>query len=81
MCWRPRSRPTSCEYNLFTPQLNVSYTPDVFGLTRRTVESSDAQTDAARYQMLATYTTLVNNVVATAVQEASTQAQIDATSG
>src|SRR5580658_183283 len=27
------------QYNLFTPQLNVSYVPDVFGLTRRTVES------------------------------------------
>ena len=45
--------------------------PDVFGLTRRTVELAEAQADAARYQMLAAYTTLVNNVVATAVQEAS----------
>ena len=26
-------------YNLFTPQVSVSYVPDVFGLTRRTVES------------------------------------------
>ena len=26
-------------YNLFTPQLSVSYVPDVFGLNRRTVES------------------------------------------
>jgi len=67
------------QYSLFTPQLNVSYVPDVFGLTRRTVESYEAQADAARYQMLATYTTLVNNVVATAVEVASTQAQIDAT--
>ena len=61
------------QYDLFTPQLNVSYMPDVFGLTRRTVESLDAQAQAARYQMIATYTTLVNNVVATAIQEASTQ--------
>ena len=53
--------------------------PDVFGLTRRTVESLDAQADAARYQMLAVYTTLVNNLVATAVQDAATEAQIDAT--
>lgn len=67
------------QYNLFTPQLNVSYVPDVFGLTRRTVESYQAQADAARYQMLATYTTLVNNVVATAIEEASTEAQIHAT--
>ena len=69
----------SFQYNLFTPQLNISYVPDVFGLTRRTVESYEAQADAARYQMLATYTTLVNNLVATAVEQAATQAQIDAT--
>ena len=67
------------QFDLFTPQLNISYVPDVFGLTRRTVESAEAQADAARYQMLAAYTTLVNNVVASAVQEASTEAQIDAT--
>ena len=67
------------QYNLYTPQLSISYMPDVFGLTRRTVESAEAQADAARYQMLATYTTLVNNVVVAAVQEASTDAQIDAT--
>ena len=50
-------------YNLFTPQVSVSYTPDVFGLNRRTVESLQAQEQGARYQWLAAYTTLVNNVV------------------
>src|SRR5215813_5590773 len=30
-------------YNLFTPQVAVSYVPDVFGLNRRTVESFEAQ--------------------------------------
>jgi NodT family efflux transporter outer membrane factor (OMF) lipoprotein len=67
------------QYNLFTPELNISYMPDVFGLQRRTVESLNAQKDAARYQLMATYNTLINNVVATAIQEASTQQQIDAT--
>ena len=67
------------QYSLFTPQLNVSYMPDVFGLQRRTVESLDAQAQAARYQMIATYTTLVNNVVSTAIQEASVRKQIEAT--
>jgi NodT family efflux transporter outer membrane factor (OMF) lipoprotein len=66
-------------YNLFTPQVSVSYAPDVFGLTRRTVESFKAQEDEARYQLAAAYTTLVNNVVVTAVQAGATQAQIDAT--
>ena len=67
------------QYSLFTPQLNVSYMPDVFGLQRRTVESLDAQAQAVRYQMIATYTTLVNNVVSTAIQEASVQREIEAT--
>jgi NodT family efflux transporter outer membrane factor (OMF) lipoprotein len=67
------------QYSLFTPQLNVSYMPDVFGLQRRTVESLDAQAEATRYQMIATYNTLVNNVVSTAIQEASLRQQIAAT--
>jgi NodT family efflux transporter outer membrane factor (OMF) lipoprotein len=66
-------------YNLFTPQVSVSYVPDVFGLNRRTVESLQAQEQEVRFQMIATYTTLTSNVVVTAIQEASLQTQIDAT--
>jgi NodT family efflux transporter outer membrane factor (OMF) lipoprotein len=66
------------QYNLFTPQVSVSYEPDVFGLNRRTVESLEAQQDAVRYQMAAAYTTLTTNLVAAAIQEAATQAQIAA---
>jgi NodT family efflux transporter outer membrane factor (OMF) lipoprotein len=66
-------------YNLFTPELSISYSPDIFGLTRRTVESLDAQAQGARYQMAATYNTLVNNVVVTVVQLAAAQLQIEAT--
>jgi len=66
-------------YDLFTPQVSVSYVPDVFGLNRRTVESLQAQEQEVRFQMLATYTTLTANVVVTAIQEASIQTQIDAT--
>ena len=66
-------------YNLFTPQVSVSYVPDVFGLNRRTVESLQAQEQEVRFQMIATYTTLTANVVVTAIQQASTQMQIDAT--
>ena len=69
----------SLQYDLFTPEVTVSYAPDIWGLTRRTVESYTAQADAARYQMLAAYTTLVNNVIATAVEEAATHAQIEST--
>ncbi|HEY6456395.1 MAG TPA: efflux transporter outer membrane subunit [Steroidobacteraceae bacterium] len=66
-------------YDLFTPQLNISYVPDVFGLNRRTVESLQAQAQSVRFQMLATYTTLTSNVVVTAIQASAMDAQIDAT--
>ena len=66
-------------YNLFTPQVSVSYVPDVFGLNRRTVESLQAQEQEVRFQMIATYTALTANVVVTAIQEASVQMQVDAT--
>jgi NodT family efflux transporter outer membrane factor (OMF) lipoprotein len=66
-------------YNLFTPQLSISYVPDVFGLNRRTVESLQAQAQGMRFQMLATYTTLTSNVVVTAIQANATDTQIDAT--
>jgi NodT family efflux transporter outer membrane factor (OMF) lipoprotein len=66
-------------YDLFTPQVSVSYVPDVFGLNRRTVESLQAQEQEVRFQMLATYTTLTANVVVTAIEKASLQMQIDAT--
>ena len=66
-------------YNVFTPQVSVSYVPDVFGLNRRTMESVKAQEQAVRYQMIATQITLSTNVVAAAVQEAALQSQVDAT--
>jgi NodT family efflux transporter outer membrane factor (OMF) lipoprotein len=67
------------QYNLFTPQVSVSYVPDVFGLNRRTAESLEAQQQSVRYQMIATYNTLTANVVVTAIQEGAVQAQIDVT--
>ncbi len=66
-------------YSLFTPQLSISYTPDLFGLNRRTRESLQAQEQAARFQMIAAWTTLASNVVVTAVQEASLRGQVAAT--
>jgi NodT family efflux transporter outer membrane factor (OMF) lipoprotein len=66
-------------YNLFTPQVSVSYVPDVFGLIRRTAESVQAQAQGVRFQMIATYTTLTANVVVAAIQERSLQTQIVAT--
>jgi NodT family efflux transporter outer membrane factor (OMF) lipoprotein len=66
-------------YNLYTPQVTVSYVPDVFGANRRQVESLAALAEASRYQLDATYLTLTANVVTTAIQEAGLRAQIAAT--
>jgi NodT family efflux transporter outer membrane factor (OMF) lipoprotein len=66
-------------YGLITAQLAVSYTPDVFGGTRRQVESLVAQAQAQRFQLEATYLTLTSNLVAAAINEASLRAQISAT--
>jgi NodT family efflux transporter outer membrane factor (OMF) lipoprotein len=66
-------------YSLYTTGLTVSYTPDVFGLNRRTVESLQAQADNQRYQLEATYLTLTANVVTAAVTEAALRGEIDAT--
>jgi outer membrane protein TolC len=66
-------------FNFHTATLTVSYDPDVFGGNRRQVESLDAQTAVQRFEMEAAYITLVSNVVAAAIQEAETQAQIAAT--
>ena len=66
-------------YNLLTAQVSVSYMPDVFGLNRRTVESLDAQAQAARYEMLATDIALSANVAVSAIQIASLREQIRAT--
>ena len=66
-------------YSLITPQLNVSFVPDVFGANRRAVESLDAQAENLRYQLEATYVTLTSNVVTGALQEASLRGQITAT--
>ncbi|MES2403148.1 MAG: efflux transporter outer membrane subunit [Pseudomonadota bacterium] len=71
--------PQEFDYSLYTPQLSISYTPDVFGANRRTRESLKAQEQAARFQMVAAWTTLTSNVVVTAVQEASLREQVDAT--
>jgi NodT family efflux transporter outer membrane factor (OMF) lipoprotein len=66
-------------YNLYTPQVTVSYVPDIFGANRRQVESLAAQAEASRDQLDATYLTLTANVVTAAIQEAGLRAQISAT--
>ena len=66
-------------FNLYTAQVSVSYTLDVFGANRRAVESLQAQADMQRFELEASYLTLTSNVVSAAIMEASLRGQIKAT--
>jgi NodT family efflux transporter outer membrane factor (OMF) lipoprotein len=75
----PLTNPDVFTYTLYTAQVAVGFTPDVFGANRRQVESLLGQAEAQRFQLEAAYTTVASNVVAAAVQEASLRGQIAAT--
>lgn len=66
-------------FNLYNATVNVSYSLDLFGLNRRTLEVLAATVDYQQYQVEATYLTLVSNTVTTAIREASLRAQLKAT--
>ena len=66
-------------FNLFTTQLAISYVPDVFGGTRRSIEAVAAQADNQRFALEATYLTLTSNLAGAAVQEALLRGEIAAT--
>jgi NodT family efflux transporter outer membrane factor (OMF) lipoprotein len=66
-------------FNLYTPQLSVSFVPDLLGGNRRAVESLNAQAQASADEYDAAYLSLAANVVGAAIQEAGLHAQIDAT--
>lgn len=66
-------------FNVFNVGVAVSYTLDVFGGSRRTIEGYGAQVDYQQFQLIAAYLTLTSNIVSTAVTIASLEAQIRAT--
>ena len=66
-------------YTLYSGSLSVSYTLDVFGGTRRQIEQLAAEADYQQAELEAAYLSLTANVVTTALDEASYQAQIEAT--
>jgi NodT family efflux transporter outer membrane factor (OMF) lipoprotein len=68
------------QFSLYTAQVLVSYTFDVWGGNRRAVEQLQALADVQRFQVEAAYLTLTSNVAVAAIQDASLRAQIDATS-
>jgi NodT family efflux transporter outer membrane factor (OMF) lipoprotein len=73
------ARTVTSVYNVTGASVDVSYDLDVFGGTRRNIESLQATADYERYQLEASYLTISSNVVTAAIQEASLRAQIAAT--
>jgi NodT family efflux transporter outer membrane factor (OMF) lipoprotein len=66
-------------FNLRTAELDISYSLDLWGLNRRQLESLLASADAQRFQMQATYLTLVANAVTAAIMQATAHTQLLAT--
>lgn len=66
-------------FNLFTASVNVSYTLDVWGGLRRQLESLLAQVHFQEFELIGAYLTLTSNIVSTAINVASLEAQIKAT--
>jgi NodT family efflux transporter outer membrane factor (OMF) lipoprotein len=66
-------------YSVHTAQVSVAFVPDVWGGTRRLIESAEAQAEAQAFQREATFVTLSANIALAAIQEASLRGQIAAT--
>jgi NodT family efflux transporter outer membrane factor (OMF) lipoprotein len=66
-------------YSLYTPQVTVAFVPDVWGGTRRALESTLAQTELAAFQREALYLTLASSIALAAIEEARLDGQISAT--
>ena len=66
-------------FNLLTLSGTISYTFDVFGGERRTIEGLQAQVENQTWLTQAAYLTLTANVVNTAIARAAYAAQIEAT--
>lgn len=66
-------------FNLFSTTLNLSYNVDVFGGSRRKIESLRATVDNQQFAVIAAYLTLTSNIVTTAINVGSFQEQIKVT--
>jgi NodT family efflux transporter outer membrane factor (OMF) lipoprotein len=66
-------------FNLYNTTADMTYTLDIFGKNRRTIEGYKAEVDYSRYELYAAYLTLTSNIVTTSIAIASLQDQIAAT--
>lgn len=67
------------EYSLYNAQVQVSYSPDVFGLNRLVARAEQAQVDLADDQLQAARLTLEGNVLDTALDLAAAEEALAAT--
>lgn len=63
-------------YSLHTAQVTVAFVPDIWGGTRRQIESADALAEMQFFQREGTYLTLSSNIALAAVEEARLLGQI-----
>ncbi len=66
-------------FTLYNSSINVSYLLDLFGGSRRQLESYSAEVDYQKFQLEAAKLTIASNIVTTAITIASLNAQITAT--
>ena len=66
-------------YTLYNANINVTYRLDIFGGTRRAIESAKAFADYRQFQLETTYLSLTSNIVTTAIKEAAQREQLLAT--
>jgi NodT family efflux transporter outer membrane factor (OMF) lipoprotein len=74
-----RAPGTGDSANLYSIGLSTSYSPDIFGGTRRAVEQQQALAEFQRDQLAAAYLTLTGSVVNEVLTIASTRLQITTT--
>ncbi|MCH4089705.1 efflux transporter outer membrane subunit [Acetobacter sp.] len=66
-------------YNMHTAQLNISYSPDLWGGIRRQVEAAAAEREAQKYQLEAAWLTLTSSAVDAAISYAMVREEIATT--
>jgi NodT family efflux transporter outer membrane factor (OMF) lipoprotein len=66
-------------FTLYNASVDVSYTLDLFGRTRRELEALQARVDYQGFQLEGACLTLTSNIVTAAFQEASLRGQLQAT--
>ncbi len=65
-------------FSVYTAQVGVNYTFDVWGSTRRTVEADQAQAEQQRFQLEGAANMLAANTANAAINAAALEAEIDA---